>query len=160
MTKPTPELRCPRFWSKVEIGPPDQCWPWVACRKKQRGSGPRYGRFHWHRKTQNAHRVAFILANGGINDSVCVLHKCDNHVCCNPRHLYAGSHKQNAQDRKQRIFWSAGARNPNAKLTESQVRDIRQMFTAGATYRDVREVYDISDGALCTIKSRKSWKNL
>ncbi|GMU26245.1 MAG: hypothetical protein AMXMBFR16_11500 [Candidatus Uhrbacteria bacterium] len=87
------EKQVERFWRKVEIRGPNDCWGW----KGWIANG--YGRFYangWKR----AHRVAYVLTYGPTNLSV--LHKpviCHNPACCNPKHLYAGTTSDNARDR-------------------------------------------------------------
>lgn len=85
-----------RFWSKVRIGEPDDCWEWTATRFP---SG--YGNFSMGARSQGkvgAHRVAYELANGPIPPGMDICHHCDNPPCCNPRHLYAGSVSDNLRD--------------------------------------------------------------
>jgi hypothetical protein len=74
-----------RFWSKVDIRGPDECWPWLAgC------SGSGYGAF-WRRDRQEpAHRVAYELTYGVALGNEWGLHSCDNPICCNPRHVHPG----------------------------------------------------------------------
>jgi len=71
------------------------CWEW------QRGIGKKgYGVVSFQGKSsQTLSRVVWILWNGPIPDGLCVLHKCDNPPCCNPDHLFLGTHKQNALDK-------------------------------------------------------------
>jgi hypothetical protein len=50
-----------------------------------------------------AHRVAYALANGieppaGARNGLWVLHSCNTRKCCNPRHLYLGTHRDNMDD--------------------------------------------------------------
>lgn len=66
--------------------------------------GPRdkscgYGRFkigHWVKIL--AHRFAWMLRHGAIDDGVKILHRCDNPPCVNPDHLFAGSQRDNILD--------------------------------------------------------------
>lgn len=91
-----------RFWSKVnktsgslsvhcpELGP---CWPWKAgvC------TGG-YGVFmRANKKSVRAHHFALETKIGSVGD-LFALHRCHNRICCNPGHLYAGTHSQNMKD--------------------------------------------------------------
>ncbi|MCX6644531.1 MAG: HNH endonuclease signature motif containing protein, partial [Candidatus Bathyarchaeota archaeon] len=44
-------------------------------------------------------RFAYKSFIGEIPNGLFILHKCDNPKCVNPEHLYAGTQKDNMQDR-------------------------------------------------------------
>lgn len=117
------------FWSKVDRRGPDECWPWTkGCNSEG------YGYFQLRGKGWRATRVAFIASGGAFTARArIVLHSCDNPPCCNPAHLSAGTHKQNAEQRQARGRGAprSGEHNPNAKLTSAAVDEIRRSFTGG-----------------------------
>jgi hypothetical protein len=97
-----------RFWSKVDKS--GECWPWTA------GTGTfGYGMYWTDGKTVGAHRVSYELANGALQSGMFVLHSCDNPACVNPRHLSAGTHRDNMRDMVSRGRALSGDRNPMRK---------------------------------------------
>lgn len=93
-----------RFWSHVDqSGDVDSCHEWQASRIDQG-----YGRVSWNGDLYLTHRVAWMLANDQIDlPTLDVLHNCDNPPCCNPRHLFLGTHSDNMQD-----MWDKGRHIP------------------------------------------------
>ena len=93
-----------RFWEKVDTsGGPDACWPWTAGRTT-RSHGPSvyyYGLIRagdGERRILLAHRVALMLDTGEMPEDRDACHTCDNTLCCNPAHLFWGSHRENMLD--------------------------------------------------------------
>ena len=80
-----------RFWRKVTIGSPDECWEWQGSRR-----GDSYGQLYVAHKHRAAHRFSFFLAN--CYYPPVVRHKCDNRVCVNPHHLEGGTQTDNMRD--------------------------------------------------------------
>ena len=113
------------FWQKVDQSAgPDGCWPWLL---SKRSTG--YGQVNMgksHGPSLAAHRVAYELANGPIpslngvdHRGTVIMHTCDNSVCCNPKHLRAGTQSENLADmhRKGRLV-------ATPRMTKEQVKMI------------------------------------
>lgn len=74
------------------------CMEWLGAKSK---AG--YGRIKIDGKIYLPHRViayksGIVAQMDAADRSVCVLHECDNRLCCNPKHLKAGSMSQNMKD--------------------------------------------------------------
>lgn len=82
-----------RFWARVETGDPSECWPWTGPLSK---SG--YGSVSLGNKNFITSRIAYELTKGPIPEGLNACHHCDNPKCCNPQHLYPGTHEENMED--------------------------------------------------------------
>lgn len=87
-----------RFWAKVDVRGPSECWLWTATTC----SGGRYGSFYTgggrsHRRRTTAHRYSFFLAHGWLPEQVDHTDHC-NTLCVNPSHLRAATNGQNQQN--------------------------------------------------------------
>lgn len=125
-----------RFWEKVDVRGPDECWPWTATKNNDG-----YGRFRLDGRLVQAHRLACEFARGEAGVETC--HTCSNPSCCNPNHLYAGTHSSNMFDR--------GCKGHSRKLTAEQVWAIRAACTAGDKHKDVAAKFGVHVGTISGI---------
>jgi hypothetical protein len=90
-----------RFWSKVQEGGPDDCWPWIGT-----ASTTGYGSFYLHAMPGAgpgtyviAHRFMYELTYGPIPKGLDIDHICRVRKCVNPAHLRVVTRKQNCEHR-------------------------------------------------------------
>lgn len=148
-----------RFWEKVDSSAgEDACWPWKACVGKDG-----YGRFHSNDIIHSAHRFALAISTQRVIPSdMVVCHRCDNKLCCNPRHLFVGTQRDNIYDMLGKGRWvppplKRGEQNGNSKLSRGQVNNIRQMSQSGVEGKKLAEMFGVSATTISKIVRYKSW---
>ena len=137
----------------------DSCIEWTGARDSKG-----YGNKNIAGKYFKTHRLAYAWVNGPIPDGMWVLHKCDNPPCCNPDHLFLGTHKDNMRDMKEkgRAKGLVGTENHKATLTEAQVLEIR-FDNHGRKYGRIRrlsEKHGVSRAVVDRIRRNETWKHL
>jgi len=135
-----------RLFSAIQIpSNPDQCFIWVG-EKTYNG----YGEIRCRGKHLRAHRVMYGLYYGVEPGNKSVCHTCDNPACCNPKHLWLGTHQENMQDmvrkgrhpRIRQIRDRKGKVNP---LTAEQILDIQALWKMTITsYEELAVDYNVS----------------
>lgn len=147
-----------KFAAYANIGNPDECWLW-----KGGISSSGYGIISSKGSHRTAHRASYELHKGKIPEELIVRHKCDNPPCVNPDHLELGTHMDNVRDRVLRGRGKApvGEKHGAAKLTEADVRDIRQRWNnRSATQTALGEEYGVSSRQIGLIVNRQRWKHI
>ena len=156
-----------RFWCKVARGTESGCWIWQGATAKNG-----YGAIGLGRRAEGieySHRVAWTIANGTIPDRLYVLHRCDNRRCCNPSHLFLGTHADNMRDAasKGRLAAQAtpeclarGESHPNARLTADDVRTIRALRQLGVRTWPIANEFGVSRSLVCLINANRIWRNV
>jgi hypothetical protein len=97
---------------------------------------------------------------GKIPDGLLVCHKCNNKCCVNPSHLYIGTPKQNSQDAVRDGLSPVGSRQPNSKLTESLIDEIRSLWSAGnITQVALASQFGVDQTLVSLIVMNKAWKH-
>lgn len=126
------------------------CFIWLGSIKKNNS----YGCFRIKRKTKLAHRVSWEIANGKIPKGMNVLHSCDTPSCINPDHLFLGTQQENIADMKKKNRCANGEKLPQSKLTTEDIKAIRISNLSG---RELSKLFNVSEGNISMIRSKKSW---
>lgn len=128
-------------------------------------------------RMRGAHRVLYELEHGPLPSHIVVMHDCDNPPCCRLDHLKAGTHADNQREcaaKGRRAYGKdngmhthpesrvrhAGTANGSAKLTDDQVRQIRELSAERMRQRDIAVRFGISQALVSLIVNRKIWNHL
>lgn len=161
------------------------CWLWVGSRFSN-GYGRVYRKVGFRNYEQvGAHRVSWEIHYGKIPDGLWVLHKCDNHQCVNPAHLFLGTQTDNMRDmvNKGRHYsrvrpqamargerhgsrtkpWRVerGEQHYNAVLSEALVLEIRRLAETGLSGAEIaRRLNQCSTVNVNRVIRRDAWKHI
>jgi hypothetical protein len=150
-----------RFWSKVSIAGPAECWLWTST-VNNKGYGQMSVQQPDHPSTRKdrpmyAHRIAWQLTHGTIPKGLNVLHRCDVPRCVNPAHLFLGTQRDNAADMMAKKRHPGMPPSPTIKLTPDQVRAIRK---DPRTHGVIASDYDLQRLSVWKIKHRLTWRQI
>lgn len=132
-------LRVTQFWMQVSIGGEEDCWPWQGYVEDG------YGRFYWGDKMIGAHEAALTFATGERRGNLDTCHRCNNPICCNPRHLRFDARKGNVAD-----MMAAGTYR-RGKFSDREVQIMRERYANGATQLSIANEYGITNGLVSMI---------
>lgn len=155
---PKPKLSLEeRFWTLVDKtpgqGPDGECWEW-------QGYCPYgYGELSFNGKRVKATRLSWELANNKVA-TLHILHSCHNPPCVNPEHLRQGTPADNAKDKVEAGRQPKGEKTWNAKLTEENVRYLRQEVQQGRSRQELALELGIARSTLDTVARGDNWKHV
>jgi HNH endonuclease len=135
-------------------------WLWKGKKFKNTGYGYVVRHVNGRRKALKAHRVSWELHFGPIPTGMNVLHHCDIPVCANPSCLFLGTHGDNARDRNTKGRQVQGERVHTARVTPTQVVEIRTTYALGGVRQvDLGKQYGLSQSATSALLRGASWKS-
>lgn len=144
-----------RFWEKVDRGGRGECWEWGGVTSNG------YGQIWVDGRHRNAHRVAYSLERDAPGE-LQINHHCDNPTCVNPSHLYRGTQRENMEDKfeRGRANTQKGDDLPQAKLTSSEVREIKERLKGGESQYEIAEDYPVGQTTISKISIGEVWSHV
>lgn len=130
----------------------DEClvWPYRVAT-----SG--YGEMSRGGRHRLAHRWVCEAAHGMPPTGADAAHSCGNRLCCNPTHLRWATRKENHGDKRGHGTHLYGETAPAARLTESEVKSIRESSEPGA---DLGRRFGVSPNTIYAVRKERSWRHL
>ena len=133
----------------------NKCWEWTGTLNKKG-----YGVVRIQGVNFTAHRLSWLLFNGGGWRGLQVLHRCDNRKCINPNHLFLGTNADNLADRQAKGRQSRGEKHPTAKLKEFEVKEIRRLVSVGMEIAKIAQNYNVHWSTIYNMIKGKTWKHI
>lgn len=140
--------------ASVSMEPNSGCWIWLFGAVEDG-----YGIINFDGATKRSHRTAFEAYKHEIPRGMCVCHRCDTPSCCNPDHLFLGTHGENNADRgrKGRGSTARGSEMKHSKLNDELVRLIR---ADRRHQRVIAKEYGFSQAVIWAVRARKTWAHV
>jgi hypothetical protein len=145
-----------RFWLRVQLGTESECWPWVGAHRNG------YGAIKHGRQVLSSHVVAYVLHHGPVPAGLIITHTCDNRICCNPRHLKAGTFADNVVDMHSRRIIAAprGVEVANHILTPELVMRIRAFRRDGVGSAEIAKRLNVTLDSVRGVVSGRNWRHI
>jgi hypothetical protein len=147
-----------RIMANVAIDPVSGCWNWTG---SLRDDG--YGRMCAPDgpEGRGAHILSFEAFVKPVPHGFYVCHRCDNHPCVNPDHLFLGDHADNMKDMVSKGRQALGIINGQAKLSESQAYHVHciHLHSHLSTHK-MAHLFDVRQPQISRILSGKRWPHI
>lgn len=99
-----------RFWARVSVAGPDECWLWNSHRE----GGHKYGFIQVHKIMYPAQVFSWMVHNAcAFPAGMQGCHSCDTPRCTNPAHIWPGTNADNQIDCRKK------GRHPNTGLAKA-----------------------------------------
>jgi hypothetical protein len=147
-------LHC-ALWANIAISDENSCWEWQGAR-----TSANYGTFTFFNVKQHPHRE--VMRELGFDIAgLFICHKCDNPACCNPKHLFIGTAKDNSLDMhsKGRNNQPKGETHCKALLTEEEVLEIKSLLGV-VRQVDVAKQFGVKRHVIADISAGRHWKSV
>lgn len=132
--------RVSEFWMNVAIDDDDAaCWPWIGYEEDG------YGRFYFDGRMMGAHELALTFTTGERRGNLDTCHRCNNPICCNPRHLRFDVRSGNVADMMDAGTYRRG------RFSEDQIVTMRERYANGAAQVAIAADYRITNGLVSQI---------
>lgn len=141
-----------KFFAKLKLNSLNGCLEYTGTLDRKG-----YGEFSYEGKIRFAHRLAYYFENGDFDQTMLVCHSCDNPKCCNPVHLFLGTHEDNMRDMVAKGRSTKGrppsklSYEPRRKLTDLQVADIRANVKKRGDQTIMARIYNVSNRTISGI---------
>jgi hypothetical protein len=107
-----------------------------------------------------AHRLSWEIHNGQIPDGMCVLHRCDNPPCVNPRHFFLGTNVENVEDSMMKGRRAKGERIARATTTERQAKEVKRLCRLGKRQSVIALKLGLTKSVVSQIILGRTWKHV
>lgn len=146
-----------RFEANYIPEPNSGCYLWMGACRKLRG----YSQITYSKgKTVLAHRAAYILYRGEIEDDLVVRHLCNNPHCVNPGHLALGTSADNSADMVKSGRSTKGAKHYMTVLTDVAVAQIKSQIFSGCSQATIGRDHGVSYRTINGIKLGQTWRHV
>lgn len=111
------------FIDRVEVDSKTGCWNWQLMLSRWYGKCS-LNIWEW-KKTYRVHRLSYEFFKWEIPKDMCVCHTCDNPKCCNPKHLWLWTVKDNVEDMHKKwryVIWPAHKQFWNKNSAKNKIR--------------------------------------
>lgn len=144
----------------------NECWVWIGTIQDKYKKGHQHGVLWYNNNYVQAHRIMF---HNFIEDvpiykpgEKIVIHKCsheNNGRCINPWHLKLGTSKENTKDAmgSQTLYlYGSNDKNPNSKLTNNEIEEIRKLKNSGLSQQKIANMYNINQSQVSRYWNNKT----
>lgn len=118
-----------------------------------------YGIVSFKHHVYRAHRLVCEAAHGPGPEGKEAAHECGNALCCNKAHLSWKTHAENIADKVKHGTQMLGETHHQAKLTESQVQEIRKL-RGKRTRLQLASDFDVGRSTVDNVLDYVTWRHV